>query len=447
MVASLLIGIKSVLFGNFFRKTTFVLLTGILCLLELPVSHKSACGTNISRQQFLYELNHVAAARRELNPLERSHKLALSIHIIKTDDGDHGIDEEAVYKNVEELNKSFEPILMGFELTGINYINSSRLFDFSYLYDRELLEGYCIPNTINIFYVNDIVIKAGGDYCGFTHYPTAGKDFILLKNACVDNNTSLIHEMGHYFGLYHTHETSFGVEKRDGSDCNITGDLICDTPAEDILTSAIVAQQKPLNVEAEEGRLNFMSYARKDKRNTFTRGQYNKMVEVFCTFKSHLDQVNVDLIATDTLVYKGTKVRIATKGGVKTEWSTGDCSNEIVIDAIKDTLIEATICTVRHCVYKRVFIKVRSEAAISGLKSVKKGEELLLTVAPSSSLYSYQLYLNDKPYGEPRYGNGSSLVFRTWELHKNATFSVFVKRPGSKGFFISNKHSVSVSNN
>ena len=38
--------------------------------------------------------------------------------------------------------------------------------------------------------------------------------------------------MGHYFGLYHTFETDFGLELEDGSNCDVTGDLVCDTPAD-----------------------------------------------------------------------------------------------------------------------------------------------------------------------------------------------------------------------
>jgi len=44
-------------------------------------------------------------------------------------------------------------------------------------------------------------------------------------------NKSLEHELGHYFGLYHTFTTTFGAECVDGSNCSIAGDLICDTPA------------------------------------------------------------------------------------------------------------------------------------------------------------------------------------------------------------------------
>jgi hypothetical protein len=42
----------------------------------------------------------------------------------------------------------------------------------------------------------------------------------------------LPHEMGHCFGLFHTHETSLGVENVNGSNGTTAGDKISDTPAD-----------------------------------------------------------------------------------------------------------------------------------------------------------------------------------------------------------------------
>ena len=44
-----------------------------------------------------------------------------------------------------------------------------------------------------------------------------------------NRNATLIHEIGHYFGLYHTFQGSFSCEDF-GLPCESTGDLVCDTP-------------------------------------------------------------------------------------------------------------------------------------------------------------------------------------------------------------------------
>jgi len=46
------------------------------------------------------------------------------------------------------------------------------------------------------------------------------------------NHTTFPHEVGHYFDLFHTHETAYGRECVDGSNCTTAGDRLCDTPAD-----------------------------------------------------------------------------------------------------------------------------------------------------------------------------------------------------------------------
>lgn len=75
-------------------------------------------------------------------------------------------------------------------------------------------------------------VMSYGCYNGFTYTPGT----LDCNNPSLGSSVVLIHEMGHYFGLYHTHETSAGGGSCDDpttadDDCT-DGDLIADTDAD-----------------------------------------------------------------------------------------------------------------------------------------------------------------------------------------------------------------------
>ena len=63
-----------------------------------------------------------------------------------------------------------------------------------------------------------------------------------MNNLCVDNGSTFIHEMGHFFNLYHTHTTTNGEENVLRNNCTWAGDGFCDTPADPRLNSENVEE-------------------------------------------------------------------------------------------------------------------------------------------------------------------------------------------------------------
>lgn len=91
------------------------------------------------------------------------------------------------------------------------------------------------PNTdyLNIWIVNKI---NGSPYIGgFTYFPqynsAATDGMTLIANTVDGTNKSVVHEMGHYFNLYHSFHDESGRETACPSltACATTGDFICDT--------------------------------------------------------------------------------------------------------------------------------------------------------------------------------------------------------------------------
>ncbi|MBC7866337.1 MAG: hypothetical protein H7X88_02275 [Gloeobacteraceae cyanobacterium ES-bin-316] len=91
------------------------------------------------------------------------------------------------------------------------------------------------PNTdyINIWIVHKIngSNTSPGGYAYFPEYNSAITDGIVLLSSVVDgSNKTIVHEMGHYFYLYHSFADG-GAENScaANTDCATQGDLICDT--------------------------------------------------------------------------------------------------------------------------------------------------------------------------------------------------------------------------
>jgi len=62
-----------------------------------------------------------------------------------------------------------------------------------------------VANTINIYWAHDIP-----GLCGQSSFPGDSTQGIVLTSTCLQATQA--HELGHYFNLYHTHETVLGVE-------------------------------------------------------------------------------------------------------------------------------------------------------------------------------------------------------------------------------------------
>lgn len=142
---------------------------------------------------------------------------------------------------------------------------------------------------INVWIVSEISSLSGGDaVSGYAYFPTVhgtAIDGIVVEADFIgtaDANTSLlVHEMGHYLGLYHTFEGGCFND-----DCLLDGDRVCDTPPDQ--STATVGCDFEMNsceTDAQSGFAsdmndminNYMDYGDLNCANAFTEDQKCRM--------------------------------------------------------------------------------------------------------------------------------------------------------------------------
>ncbi|MCB0553063.1 MAG: hypothetical protein KDD02_05880, partial [Phaeodactylibacter sp.] len=245
----------------------------------------------IQENQFQARKGQIMAALQE----GRMPALAIpvQIHIVRRSDGTGGISEASI---LSEFNNYVTPRYAGANLT-FTFCQATRYIDSDTYYfigsDAEsntMSNTYNVPNVMNIYFVGD----AQG-YCGYAWFPSSSPDYIVIDNSCATNTSTLAHEIGHYFDLYHTHETTFGIECPDGSNCATAGDRICDTPADPDVSGNVNGSCVYTGGQTACGgqaympdAQNLMSYSNKTCRIYFSAEQNAKMFNTAQTSRSYL---------------------------------------------------------------------------------------------------------------------------------------------------------------
>lgn len=223
-----------------------------------------SCGITPEDQANLWtrlEKNQLAIANSGAGDRNAIQYVPIHFHFVGNNDGSGKTVESRILEQLCDLNFYFEPLEIRFYLSphpqhGLfnKSINNTSINTEQTNTDEFSMALARHPNAVNIFVTE--IAESGNNGPGLTlaYYNTVRDWIVIRKDRANGNNLSgtLPHEVGHFFSLLHTFNgwepnpfdsadpgwptaptvspLGIATERQNGSNCNTSGDGICDTP-------------------------------------------------------------------------------------------------------------------------------------------------------------------------------------------------------------------------
>ena len=278
------------------KKHLYRYILPVLVILLYSTSIKSQtiqCGTILDNTQIDYE-NSLPDITSDLIELNQS--LHIHVYIVKKDSDGTEFNSVQVADAISVTDDALKKIGVNLILVDTTIIDNYQLNNIREgRSDENLTAQYNQKNVINLYLVDYLFTSDNKAVCGYTYYPSAGIDNIFIRKSCF-STSFFIEQFGHLLNLYHTHETAFGSELADKSNCETAGDLCCDTPADPDLSKVSIDADCSYSGSQKDGNgnyyapttSNYMSYSTEECRCTFTNDQLKRIVQCLQGTKSHL---------------------------------------------------------------------------------------------------------------------------------------------------------------
>ncbi|MBK8253659.1 MAG: hypothetical protein IPK82_13455 [Polyangiaceae bacterium] len=168
---------------------------------------------------------------------------------VRDDNGENGVPDLSgvISEQLAKANDYFDDLGVGFKKADVTVIHNTDWNELD-VTTGSLLELMCDPcpnacpcsnGELRVFFVSDLAALFLG-LAGYAFFPdeATGHHAVVLNWSADNVHAGQVfpHELGHLFGLWHTHHGSYGesgqAELVDGGNCETAGDLLCDTPAD-----------------------------------------------------------------------------------------------------------------------------------------------------------------------------------------------------------------------
>jgi Metallo-peptidase family M12B Reprolysin-like len=191
-------------------------------------------------------------------------------HVVKKADGSGStITNADICNTTRVVNNIFNKYGIFIKQLGFDEIKNNALYDFgstsaesALLFSTQLRQ-----NAVNVYIVPSIAHPCAKNIPSYA---------LAVGESDIKNRPSILaHEMGHCFGLYHTHEIAFGVEQINGSNSTSAGDKISDTAADPDLSYSVSNCQYTGSALYTPDPRNVMSYSNPSCLDRFSPFQVN----------------------------------------------------------------------------------------------------------------------------------------------------------------------------
>jgi PKD repeat protein len=295
------------------------------------------CGTIATPDQlrFMQEFQRNSESIQQGRTKVTIIKIPLKLHAVRTSTGGSGGLSAGQISNLfTKLNGYYvNSGIEFFQFGEVNNIDNDTYYDLNSANEGGLAVPNDVPDVINVYFMNTL-ITGGTPLCGYTRFPPSS-DRVFTTYGCSLGGTTLEHELGHYFTLFHTHgTTNTGTtdELVNGSNCQNAGDRLCDTPADPNLTGKVNASCIYTGVDRDaNGQLyspnvrNIMAYSRDACQDFFSGGQYDRIRNGYENGRSYLlvqsDDFTANIYTATRQLCKGGSINFLATGSGATSWS------------------------------------------------------------------------------------------------------------------------------